>query len=166
MVHCNVLLCDVLTIIIITVMPAPFKMTDTTLWLSLAVAAPVAPVVGSWWWGTTDREMSLNCPTWTMEDGTMLVVFMSIQTIRRWDNVLNIIFVWWVTGNFVLQVLLVTGGYGGRDYLSSTEILVNGSEKWEVVANLPTPVRALREDFQNSILQILSKETKISILIN
>ena len=60
---------------------------------------------------------------------------------------------------------MVTGG-SDRNYLSSTEILVNGSEKWEVVANLPTPVRALREDFQNSILQILLKEPNISILIN
>lgn len=62
----------------------------------------------------------------------------------------------------MLQVLLVTGGYGD----DSTEILVTGSDKWEVVGPLPTPVRVLREDFQNSILQILSKETKISILIN
>ena len=151
---------DVVTNIIITVVPAPLKMTDTTMWWWLAAITP-----RTWWWGTTDREMSLNCPTWTMEDGAMLVVSMSIQRIRRWDNVLNIIFVWWLTGDFVLQVLMVTGG-SDRNYLSSTEILVNGSEKWEVVANLPTPVRALREDFQNSILQILSKEPNISILIN
>ena len=60
----------------------------------------------------------------------------------------------------MLQVLLVTGGVGGDGYLSSTEILVNGSEKWAIVGSLPTPVYGLREDFQNSILSNIIKRNK------
>ena len=63
----------------------------------------------------------------------------------RWCN---IIFVLGVTGDFVLQVLLVTGGYESGDYLSSTEIHETGSNKWQFVGNLPRPVYGLREDFQ------------------
>ena len=48
----------------------------------------------------------------------------------------------------MLQVLLVTGGWDdGNNEMSSTEIYVTGSDKWEEVGNLPTPVSGLREDF-------------------
>ena len=46
--------------------------------------------------------------------------------------------------NIPLQVLLVTGGSDGDNYLDTTEILRPGSDWQEISARLPRPMYALR----------------------
>ena len=45
--------------------------------------------------------------------------------------------------SIMLQILLVTGGYGDK-ILSSTEILTPGASKWTQAASLPMAVGGLR----------------------
>ena len=42
-------------------------------------------------------------------------------------------------GVIIFQTLLVTGGFDGRNWLSSTELLVENSGKWIRTGELPTP---------------------------
>ena len=42
------------------------------------------------------------------------------------------------------QTYLVTGGWDGNDYLSSTELLVETSDAWAFSGRLPTPRYGLR----------------------
>ena len=42
------------------------------------------------------------------------------------------------------QTYLVTGGYYGGDYLSSTELLVEKATTWTFSGRLPTPRAGLR----------------------
>ena len=42
------------------------------------------------------------------------------------------------------QVLLVTGGWTGSDYLDSTELLVPGSGSWRLAGLLPRPLSGVR----------------------
>ena len=46
--------------------------------------------------------------------------------------------------SLVIQVFLVTGGFGGGNYLSSTEILTEGDSSWTIVGNLPKAVWGIR----------------------
>ena len=47
-------------------------------------------------------------------------------------------------GVISFQTFLVTGGWSGNDYLSSTELLVENSAKWIYSGELPTPRYYLR----------------------
>ena len=47
-------------------------------------------------------------------------------------------------GVIIFQTFLVTGGYTGSDYLSSTELLVETSAAWILTGELPTPRWDLR----------------------
>ena len=58
------------------------------------------------------------------------------------------IFVLHLTCYIVGQVLLITGGWDGRNKLASTEIHVTGTNNWNLVGNLPRAVYGLREDSQ------------------
>ena len=50
------------------------------------------------------------------------------------------------------QVYLVTGGIGGGDYLSSTEVLVDGTTAWMSARELPVAMFGLRGvSFDNNI---------------
>ena len=39
----------------------------------------------------------------------------------------------------VVQVYIVTGGYTGSKYLSSTEVLTPGTSAWQQTGHLPSP---------------------------
>ena len=65
----------------------------------------------------------------------------------------------------MVQVLLVTGGYGGYNFLSSTEIHVSGADKWNMVGNLPTPVWGLREVYQ-IFGQLIPSKLNMNIVIH
>ena len=65
----------------------------------------------------------------------------------------------------MVQVLLVTGGWDGDNYLSSTEIHVSGADKWNLVGNLPTPVRGLREVYQ-IFGQLIPSKLNMNIVIH
>ena len=43
-----------------------------------------------------------------------------------------------------MKVYLVTGGWDNPNYLSSTEILTEGSQSWRIVGPLPNAVSGLR----------------------
>ena len=47
-------------------------------------------------------------------------------------------------GVIIFQTFLVTGGWTGSDYLSSTELLVETSAAWILTGELPTPRYGLR----------------------
>ena len=65
----------------------------------------------------------------------------------------------------MVQVLLVTGGYDGDNYLSSTETHVSGADKWNLVGNLPTPVQGLREVYQ-IFGQLIPSKLNMNIVIH
>ena len=44
----------------------------------------------------------------------------------------------------MFQTFLVTGGWTGRDWRSSTELLVETDSAWVLAGNLPTPRAGLR----------------------
>ena len=44
----------------------------------------------------------------------------------------------------IYQTYIVSGGYDGRDWLSSTELLVETGSAWILSGELPSPRRGLR----------------------
>ena len=44
----------------------------------------------------------------------------------------------------IFQTYLVSGGYNGSDYLSSTELLVETASAWVYTGSLPSPRAVLR----------------------
>ena len=65
----------------------------------------------------------------------------------------------------MVQVLLVTGGYDGDNFLTSTETHESGADKWNLVGNLPTPVSGLREVYQ-IFGQMLPSKLNMNIVIH
>ena len=65
----------------------------------------------------------------------------------------------------MVQVLLVTGGLGGDGFMSSTETHVSGADKWNLVGNLPTPVRGLREVYK-IFGQLIPSKLNMNIIIH
>ena len=59
--------------------------------------------------------------------------------------------------NIPLQVLLVTGGSDGDNYLDTTEILRPGSDWQEISARLPRPMYALRVTTVNNRVLLIGE---------
>ena len=57
-----------------------------------------------------------------------------------------------VVPSIMFQTLLVTGGYDGSDFLSSTELLEETATSWVLAGELPTPRNGLRVANINNLI--------------
>ena len=112
----------------------------------------VSPLVTMWslqeesipWQQYQDTMMTalwVTCPDWT-RGGQVMAVHHFCLRASRWDWQQDVTHEYWC---LYPQVLIVTGGYDGDNYLDSTELLRPSSDWQEIIsARLPRPMCCVR----------------------
>ena len=82
------------------------------------------------------RRQSHGCSSYNNDEGTKVGI-----DINYYSTII------------IFQTFLVSGGYDGSDYLSSTELLVESSSAWVYSGSLPSPRYGLRgANIDNKVL--------------